>query len=247
MVPEHEDEQVEKLKQWWKENGTSTLIGISLGIAVIFGWRGWQMYQQTQAEAASILYHQTFSEFQQDQPQKARAAADRLLSEYSGSSYAAMASLMLAKHAVEEQQWDAALAHLDWVIANSSLPELQAVARLRKGRLLLSQGQTDAAMQLAETAVSEAFKPYYSALQGDIYLQRGDKVKAREAYTAAVTGKTMGAQQRQWIQLKLDEISTPDDVVSAALSESDQQTVASKLAPLDALATPATTTDEAPR
>jgi predicted negative regulator of RcsB-dependent stress response len=243
VAPVHEDEQVEKLKQWWKDNGTSTLIGISLGIAVIFGWRGWQVYQQNQAEEASSLYHRTFTQFQQEQPQKAREAANRLLTEYSGSSYAAMGSLMLAKQAAEDKQWDAALAHLDWIINNGDVPELLAIARLRKARLLLLQDKIDEALTLAESDVSEAFKPHYNALKGDVYLRQGDKEKAREAYTQAVTGDTMSAQQRQWVQLKLDNISTPEDVVTTPVSETDQQMIASKLASVDALATPTTSSE----
>jgi predicted negative regulator of RcsB-dependent stress response len=33
-----EEEQVEALKRWWKENGQATLAGLVLGIIVILGW-----------------------------------------------------------------------------------------------------------------------------------------------------------------------------------------------------------------
>jgi len=34
-----EDEQVEAIKKWWKENGTSLIVGVVLGLSVLFGWR----------------------------------------------------------------------------------------------------------------------------------------------------------------------------------------------------------------
>ena len=51
-----EEEQVEAIKKWWKENGKSVIGGIVLGFAIIGGWKGWQGYQQNQGEAASQVY-----------------------------------------------------------------------------------------------------------------------------------------------------------------------------------------------
>ena len=36
-----EEEQVEAIKTWWKANGTSVIVGVVLGVAVIFGVRYW--------------------------------------------------------------------------------------------------------------------------------------------------------------------------------------------------------------
>ena len=32
-----EEEQVEALKKWWKDNGTSVIAGVVLGFGIIFG------------------------------------------------------------------------------------------------------------------------------------------------------------------------------------------------------------------
>ncbi len=37
-----EEEQVEALKDWWKENGRSLLLGVALALAIVFGWKGWE-------------------------------------------------------------------------------------------------------------------------------------------------------------------------------------------------------------
>lgn len=34
-----EEEQVAALKQWWKDNGNSLIIGVGLALAVVFGWK----------------------------------------------------------------------------------------------------------------------------------------------------------------------------------------------------------------
>ncbi|MDX1713508.1 MAG: tetratricopeptide repeat protein, partial [Halomonas venusta] len=53
-----EEEQLEVIKRWWKENGTSLIAGAVLAAAGVFGWNAWQNYQEGQAEAASVRYQQ---------------------------------------------------------------------------------------------------------------------------------------------------------------------------------------------
>ena len=51
-----EDEQIQALKTWWKENGMSTLLTVCVALAVVFGWRGWQNQQQANVDAAAFAY-----------------------------------------------------------------------------------------------------------------------------------------------------------------------------------------------
>ena len=49
-----EEEQVQAIKDWWKNNGSSLLIGIGAALAIVFGWQAWQNHQaQQRAEAAN--------------------------------------------------------------------------------------------------------------------------------------------------------------------------------------------------
>ena len=45
-----DDEQVEALKRWWKENGTSTLLMVAVAVGGYFGWQAWDTRQVQQAE-----------------------------------------------------------------------------------------------------------------------------------------------------------------------------------------------------
>lgn len=38
---ETEEQQIEAAKKWWKENGSSIVTGLMLGLAVLFGYRYW--------------------------------------------------------------------------------------------------------------------------------------------------------------------------------------------------------------
>ena len=53
-----DEERVEELKKWWKENGKSVIFGIVLGLSILFGWRWWGDYQLNQSLQASTLYTQ---------------------------------------------------------------------------------------------------------------------------------------------------------------------------------------------
>ena len=52
----NDDEQVEALKNWWKENGKAVILGISLGIGSVIGWQGWDRYKISQNENASVIF-----------------------------------------------------------------------------------------------------------------------------------------------------------------------------------------------
>ena len=52
-----EQEQIEALKKWWGEYGTSIIIGLVIGLSVLIGVRQWFKYQQTHALSASDAYN----------------------------------------------------------------------------------------------------------------------------------------------------------------------------------------------
>ena len=36
-----DDEQVERIKKWWADNGSSVIAGLVIGIGGLLGWRYW--------------------------------------------------------------------------------------------------------------------------------------------------------------------------------------------------------------
>ena len=53
-----EDEQTEKIRHWWKKNGTAIIVGLVLGVGSVAGYQGWGIYQTRQADVASDLYQE---------------------------------------------------------------------------------------------------------------------------------------------------------------------------------------------
>ena len=51
-----DEERLDLIKKWWRENGSSIITGVVLGLAVLFGGKAWFSYQETNAQTASNIY-----------------------------------------------------------------------------------------------------------------------------------------------------------------------------------------------
>ena len=56
MEFETEEQKIEALKKWWKDNGKMVVAGLVIGGALIAGWRIYQDYRIKHSEKASALY-----------------------------------------------------------------------------------------------------------------------------------------------------------------------------------------------
>ena len=207
-----DEEQIEHLKKWWNENGKSIIGGIAIGLIAIFGWRGWQDHLVTQGEKASDLYEQLAADdrqkkvtpTQKDSKTDTGAITKQLNQDYKSTPYSTFSSLLLAREAVENNDIAAAKTHLQWVLDNTDSDEFKHLARLRLARLLLEEGDKDAAMSLIEKIDTGKFAPNYHELRGDILLQQGDSKAAQDAYTQALSIRG----NQPVVQMKLDDLGT---------------------------------------
>lgn len=211
-----EEEQVEALKNWWKENGKSLMLGIAAALAIVFGYKGWQSQQQAQAENAAVLYQNLVQAVAIASAPHAtdeqRATASHLVGtlkdDYSDSAYARFAAMLGARLAVDKGDYSAAVTELDWVLANSRDAVMKVVASMRKARLMAAQGDTDAALALLNGLQEQSFQVSLEELKGDLYLQANDRDQARAAYQQAVSLATEGA--RPVLQMKLDNLAVEE-------------------------------------
>lgn len=205
MVDVHlsEEEQVEALKKWWKENGKSVVAGIVLGLGGVFGWQYWSQHQQQLAEQASLQFEQLNQSVQAAAP-AAVAQAEALITGYPDSPYALFAALDLAKVKFQQGDLAGARTELQWVLDNSDDPSLQQIARLRLARLLLDAGEIEQAASIVSQAPVDNFRGDYAELRGDIALQQGERAEARRAYGEALEYKVSNPAL---VQMKYDDLA----------------------------------------
>ena len=206
-----EDEQTEKIRHWWKKNGSAIIVGLVLGIGSVAGYQGWGVYQTRQAEAASDLYQEMLRSLENEALTRVRESADSLISKFGSTAYADAASLMLARLDVEAGQPEQAGHHLSRVIDHSKDSAMQHIARLRLVTLALDQGDLKWADQLLKIQPMGGFESRYDELRGDIFTARNDLKNARNAYQGALENSVAGSVAVQILNRKLNSVRRVDD------------------------------------
>jgi predicted negative regulator of RcsB-dependent stress response len=202
-----EEQQIAAIKEWWKENGSSVVTGVVLGLAVLFGGKAWFAYQDRNAQNASTIYAAMMNALQAGDALNTGEKAGMLLADYSNTPYAALGALALARVRLEEGETGAARGQLQWVLDNSSSEIFRDIARLRLARVLIADGELDAAGSLVDQAESEsAFGALFIEVRGDIQRARGDLAAASEAYQQALAATPPGSQERELLQLKYTDV-----------------------------------------
>jgi len=207
----NDDEQLEALKQWWKENGAAVVAGIVLGAAALFGWRFWQDYQVEQAQAASALYAEM--RVQGGDVDTLMAGAEMLRSDYARTPYAALAALEAAAGLVEAGRLEDAEAQLRWALESARLPEVAELARLRLASVIMAQGRASEVLELLEAELPESYAGLVDELRGDAYRAQGDLDAARRAYDRALSS---AGSRSEYLQLKRDDLGRAEAAEAAA-------------------------------
>ncbi|WP_440893189.1 tetratricopeptide repeat protein [Aeromonas dhakensis] len=200
-----EEQQVEVIKNWWKENGTSVIAGTVIGLVGLFGWRYYNEHQQTTQEAASQAYNEMSAQLA-----KGDAAgfeqAQSFISAHKGDSYAELAALQLAAAAVKADKLDLAAEQLTQV-ATSGDESIRPIAALRLARVLNDQGKADEALAQLGKINNDAFKAQVAEVRGDILQKQGKSEEARDAYQVAADAG--GLQSSAELKLKMDDLALP--------------------------------------
>ena len=200
-----EEQQVEVIKSWWKENGTSVLAGTVIGLVGLFGWRYYNELQQTNQEAASQAYNAMTAQLAKGDD-AALEQAKSFISAHQGDAYAELAALQLAAAAVKAGKLDLAAEQLTQVAANGD-ESIKPIAALRLARVLSDQGKADEALAQLGKINNDAFKAQVAEVRGDILQKQGKAEEARDAYQAAADAG--GLQSSAELKLKMDDLALP--------------------------------------
>ena len=200
-----EEQQVEVIKSWWKENGTSVLAGTVIGLVGLFGWRYYNELQQTNQEAASQAYNAMTAQLAKGDD-AALEQAKSFISAHQGDAYAELAALQLAAAAVKAGKLDLAAEQLTQVAASGD-ESIKPIAALRLARVLKDQGKADEALAQLGKINNDAFKAQVAEVRGDVLLGQGKPEEARDAYQVAADAG--GLQSSAELKLKMDDLALP--------------------------------------
>lgn len=206
-----DDEQVEALRHWWKENGRSVIAGVVIAAVALIGWQQWNSYKINRAEAASTEYLAFIEQIQAEQPPEgAVERGQALLDKYGSTPYGPLTAFWLARYHVQKEQLEQAAQNLRWALDNADTDALRHVARLRLGRVLMAQQKYDEALALTPSG-SEAFGAEYQELRGDVLSAQGKAEQAAGAYRQALAAQDLAPQHRQLIEVKLNDLGVSQE------------------------------------
>ncbi len=201
-----EQEDLERLKAWWKNYGSSIIVGILLGAALLAGFRFWTKYNEEQLHAAAEVYERMFQSFHGKNPAAAQRLGESLIDRYASTPYAGMAGLLLARLHFEAGDTVKARQHLQWVLDKADDAAVRHAARLRLARILLDAGDKEAALTRLNVKNRAGFEAEYEELAGDIRLAQGQREAARSAYREALKYLTAGSPYAAILKMKLDDL-----------------------------------------
>ncbi len=206
-----EEQQLEALKNWWRANGTSVLLGAALGLAAIGGWKFWQQHTATTASRASDAY-ETAIKLADDASKRAefKQATEVLVSEHAGTAYAQFGQLYLAREAVRDNDLPRAASLLQAVADKPEHEAIGHVATLRLARVKLAQGEAEAALKLVDISADKAgaYQNAYALVRGDVLTALNRQAEANAAYQAASGEQGLLAQDPA-LKLKLEASALP--------------------------------------
>ncbi|ALM53669.1 YfgM family protein [Halomonas huangheensis] len=210
-----EEEQLDAIKRWWKENGTSLIVGAVLAAAGVFGWNAWQDHKHNTSVAASADYQQLLGLASQQQlDDSARSQAQELVnnlsSEHDDTLYADLALLLDARLKVDADDLDGASTALQSVIDNADDDYLTGLARLRLARVQSEQGNHDAALATLDGDIASSLEAQRANIMGDVHHANGNDDQAAEAWRNAQALAEEQGQPLYGVALKLDDLGAEE-------------------------------------
>jgi predicted negative regulator of RcsB-dependent stress response len=197
-----DNERVEQLRLWWRENGWFLIGGVALGALALFGWNQYTAYRDHRFEEAGALYQNVKDA---KDPVEANTVLQKLRSDFPSSAYTSQAGLLVAsmlvvsapEHATEE---------LRYVMEHTKDSELAMIARLRLARVLEYQQKYDDALRVLKVEKPGKFAGRLNEVRGDVEYARGNIEEARRAYLEAMVADGSELLDRNLLQMKVNDL-----------------------------------------
>ena len=135
-----EEQQVEAIKDWWKENGKAVIFGAVIGLGGLFGWRYYQDSVVEAREAASESYTSVISALD-TKGVDAQSDIQAFIDANKDAEYSVLAAMQLAKAQVQAGDLAAALEQLEWAKSATKDAALTPLLTYRAARIKAEQGE----------------------------------------------------------------------------------------------------------
>ena len=215
-----EHEQGEVVQKWLRENAISIAVGVLLGLVLIFGWQQWKAHRLRHDADAAAKYQALSDAATAKRSDEVSTIAGVLRKDYSGTVYAALAAMYQADQASEKNDLASAATDLTWAQEHAGVDSLKSLAALRLARVKLAQGDADGAMKLADGVPKDEYSSVAGEIRGDALTKLGRAGDARAAYEDALSHLDPQAPNRNFVQMKLDDLAAASDKATKSTTPS---------------------------
>ncbi len=199
-----EQEQLDSLKSWWKQNGKWLVTGLAVFLLAVGGWRGWQYWTAKQAAEASMLFERVMEAAARDDTRAIKELTAQIMEHYPRTAYSAPAAWLAGRVNYDAGDLKSARAQFQFALDRARDPSLEQVARLRLAALLLEEKDYDGALRLLGQAHDPAYAGLYAQLKGDVLAAQDRKEEARAAYRLALEKLGEESPLKSIVEIKLD-------------------------------------------
>jgi predicted negative regulator of RcsB-dependent stress response len=202
-----EYEQGERVRAWLRNNGSSLIGGVAIGLAALGGWQWWQGQQDQKLVDAAAEYQAFSKAVEAKDDAKAGAHATSLAQSFPKSPYPVLAALRRAGLLHAQGKDDEALKVLDAAAGAGSKadPVLVELAKLRAARLLASMGKHEDAIKRLDAIGGSSFPGVAAEIRGDAEMALGRRDAARASYEKALASLDIAAPTRPMVEMKLTD------------------------------------------
>lgn len=197
-----EYEQGERVRAWLKDNGTSLITGIALGLAGLGGWQWWQNQGEVAKVQAAAEYRAFTRAAEAGQVEKANAHAQAVRQNHPDTPYVALVALEQAQQLQGEGKAEEAIAALEGVDTEGMDPAMAQLLQLRVMRLLAGEGRHQDVLDRLAKHPLELYPGVANELRGDAELALGNREQARQAYEAALAALDVASPTRGIVEMK---------------------------------------------
>jgi predicted negative regulator of RcsB-dependent stress response len=198
-----EQERIDEIRHWWKQNRVWLLSVLALSIAAVVGWLSYKDFKARTADKAATAYEEVAKAG--TDVKKVSELATKLAADYPKTFDATRAGLQAAKVAFDANDLDTARKHLEWVAA-SGVNQHRALASVRLAMVLLDQKKYDEALKALDAVKDPGFIEQVADTRGDVLVAAGRLDEARVAYKAAIDAAKDRSPFKQASQAKFDAI-----------------------------------------
>ncbi|WP_439257254.1 YfgM family protein [Lonepinella sp. BR2271] len=197
-----EEQELNEIKSWWKENYKSLIAAVIIGAGGVFGWRFWQDYQASKAQQMSAQYEQAV--YSNVDATTKNTQIDAFVKEHSKTGYATLALLEKAKSAVQNQDFSQAEVALKDAMAQAPDEILSSIAGIRLAEIQLQQDKFDEVLSTLNLVKDATWESRKNLLTAKVQLAKGDNATAKQTLESVL--KNGSALEQQEVKVLLNNL-----------------------------------------